>query len=755
MPRIGVDRSLKWALEGFWADRLSETKLEEAAYSIRKSNWETMESAGIDFIPSNDFSLYDHVLDTAVMVGAIPSRFRSNLDEFDLKHYFELARGATISGHSTRPLILTKWFDTNYHHLVPELGPSTIFRTNSKKACAEIDEALTLGILTTPVLLGPLTFLLRSSPVEADFDVLTLLDPLVDIYRELLGTLADHGALWVRFDEPALVEDRSDSELLALRNAYRRLAETGNRPRIALTTYFGHVGSAMSTLADLPIEGIGLDFCQGRENLALLENLGGLGNKVLFAGIVNGRNVWRNDLDRSLTLVDRLDGLAKEVVVSTSCSLIHVPLSLKAETNLNSDIRPWFSFAEEKLAELAILARGIDRGRTSIAKELASCTEAFEARRRSLQVEIPGVRSRASSVPADPRRSATASERSDKQKARFQFPLLPTTTIGSFPQTQELRTGRNSLRNGLIDSAQYGQVLKHEIDRVIEVQEKIGLDVLVHGEPERDDMVRYFAGMLDGFELPESGWVQSYGSRCVRPPVLFGDVSRSGPMTIKWIRYAQSRTKRPVKGMLTGPVTMLRWSFVRDDQAESDTAIQLALAINDELSDLQSAGITVIQVDEPALREGLPLRNADRQSYLEWATRAFRLAVSAAEANTQVHTHMCYAQLEDIVEALDNLEIDVISLEAARSQMNLLDDLEYAHYSGGVGPGVYDVHAPIVPETDAIKSLLRRAIEVVGSNRLWVNPDCGLKTRSYEEIVRALGNMVDAAKMLREELFSD
>ena len=755
MPRIGEGRALKWALERFWRGETSAVELEAAALAIRQRNWRTMATAGVDFIPSNDFSLYDHVLDAIVMVGAAPARFRATNAPITLDRYFAMARGADIEGRPVAPLDLTKWFDTNYHHLVPEIGPETDFRLDDTKPCRELVEATALDISTSPVLLGPFSLLLRSAPTPAGFDILSALEPLVDVYRALLVELAQRGVSWVRLDEPALVEDRSADELAAFCRAYQRMAEQPDRPNLVVSTYFGHVGGAMAALSELPIEGVGLDFCQGPENLGLLSEADGLGNKMLFAGVVDGRNVWANDLDASLTLLDRLTGLAEEVVVSTSCSLLHVPLNLAAESTLDKGVLPWLAFAEEKLGELAVLARGADRGRVAVADALDANRAALDARRCSPRVGISAIRQRTADVAFDPRRSPPLEERVASQQARLGLPMLPTTTIGSFPQTTELRKARAAWRAGRTGDDGYRRSLESEIDRVISLQESIGLDVLVHGEPERDDMVRYFASQMSGFVLPEEGWVQSYGSRCVRPPVLFGDVARPAPITLEWARYAQSRTTKPVKGMLTGPLTMLRWSFVRDDQPEADTAAQLGLAIRDELTDLQSTGIAVIQVDEPALREGLPLRQAHRPEYLAWATRAFRLVTSAANPDTQIHTHMCYAALGDIMGALEDLDVDVVSLEAARSRMGLVHELEHVRYRGGIGAGVYDVHSPKVPEVPEFEALLRRALSVVGADRLWVNPDCGLKTRSYEDVTVALDHMVAATHRLRGTLGLD
>jgi len=754
MPRIGSKRELKWALEDYWAGRTSDVALQMVAVAIRRRNWQLMADADVDFVPSNDFSLYDHVLDAAVAVGAVPGRFGPPGQTVDLDRYFAMARGVQVTGMAVAPLELTKWFDTNYHQLVPEVGPDTTFAANPSKAVGELVEAASLGISTTPVLLGPFTFLARSTSEVPGFDRLSLLGRLVEVYVEILAELGAAGAEWVRLDEPALVEDRSPGELEAFRRVYRRLGAASARPRIAISTFFGHVGEAMEVLADLPVEGIGLDFCRGKENLSLLEHVGGIGDRVLFAGVVDGRNVWVNDLDTSLALVEQLGSLCGEVVVSTSCSLLHVPVSMAAETGIDPEVRPWLAFATEKLAELSVLAKATEHGRDSVAEELATNREALAARQRSPKVSDPVARQSLANAPHNPRRAGTPAERAAAQEERLGLPPLPTTTIGSFPQTTGLRAARASWRAGRTTDEEYRQALRSEIARVVALQEDLGLDVVVHGEPERDDMVRYFAAELSGFALPEEGWVQSYGSRCVRPPVLFGDVVRPAPITIEWTGYASTLTAKPVKGMLTGPVTMLCWSFVRDDLYLGDVAAQLGLAMRDEVADIQRAGASIIQIDEPALREGLPLRRSAQPEYLAWATRAFRLASSAAISSTQVHTHMCYAELADVLDVLAELDVDVASFEAARSGMALLAGLGHARYQGGVGPGVYDVHSPRVPAVAEIATLLRRAAEVVDPGRLWVNPDCGLKTRHYEETTEALAHMVTAARTVRAELAS-
>lgn len=753
MPRIGEGRALKWALESFWSGRCSADALELEAGAIRRRNWEKLAAAGIDFVPSNDFSLYDHVLDAVVAIGAVPERFRPDDRHLDLAAYFAMARGGDLGTGPLPALQLTKWFDTNYHHLVAEIGPDTVFVADAAKPCAELAEAAALGIATVPVLLGPLTLLLRSAPTLPGFAVTEKLDPLVDAYADLLNELHRQGATWVRLDEPALVEDRTSSELEMLQGVYDRLGRLSVRPSIVLSTYFGHVGDAMAVLQSLPVEGVGLDFCSGPANLDLLRRFGGVADKVLFAGVVDGRNVWVNDFTASLALLEELRGLSAEVVISTSCSLLHVPLSLAEERSLTSEIRPWLAVADDKLTELSVLSHGSDDPR-SVKAELEANRAALEGRRRSALVTDPQVRRALHDAPLDPRRSADAAARAEHQAKHLALPLLPSTTIGSFPQTTELRRARTAWRTGGMTDDEYQYQLRTEVDRALVLQEEAGIDVLVHGEPERDDMVRYFAARLSGFVLLEEGWVQSYGSRCVRPPVLYGDVRRPEPMTLEWTDYARSRTAKPVKGIISGPVTMLRWSFVRDDRPAAEIAAQLGLAMRDELVDLQAAGTAVIQVDEPALREGFPLRRSEQSAYRAWATRAFRLVTSAAAPSTQVHTHMCYSQLGDILGLLGDLDVDVVSLEAARSKMQLIAPLASSSnsYRGGIGAGVFDVHSAIVPKESDMRVLLRRAVEVLGADRVWVNPDCGLKTRTYAEVLPALNQMANAARTVRAEI---
>jgi 5-methyltetrahydropteroyltriglutamate--homocysteine methyltransferase len=766
-PRIGDRRELKTATEGYWAGRVPAEELEATARELRRQTWRFLGDAGIGQVPSNHFSLYDQVLDTCVLVGAVPERYgRSASGDVDLDTYFAMARGRA----DATAMEMTKWFDTNYHYLVPELGPEVEFRlAATPKPLAELAEARELGIATRPVLLGPVTFLLLGKPaaggpgasslgprseLAAGFDRLSLLDPLLEVYAELLDELAAAGADWVQLDEPAFVQDRSPAELDALARAYDRLGRSGTRPKLLVSSYFDHLGDALGVLAGTPVDGIGLDLTRdGARNLELLASTGGLGDRTLVAGVVDGRNVWANDLEQSLSTLATLLGLAGDVVVSTSCSLQHVPIDLDAEQSLDPEVRPWLAFARQKVAEVVTLAHGLAEGTEAIAEELEANRRTLAARRQSGRTRDPAVRRRLDAIgEPDLHRASPYDVREKAQRARLGLPPLPTTTIGSFPQTGEVRKARAARRRGELDEAGYTERMRAEIADVIRLQDELELDVLVHGEPERNDMVQYFGEQLAGVAVTELGWVQSYGTRYVRPPIIFGDVARPAAMTVEWLTYAQSLTERPVKGMLTGPVTMLKWSFVRDDQPLEATAFQLALAIRDELADLEAAGIGVIQVDEPALREALPLRGDRRQAYLTWAVEAFRLATAGVRDETQVHTHMCYSEFGEILPAIDGLDADVTSIEAARSRMELVRDLEQAGYGREIGLGVYDIHSPRVPPPDEMATLLTEALEAVGPTRLWVNPDCGLKTRDYPEVQASLRNMVAAARSVRESL---
>ncbi|MFG3282518.1 5-methyltetrahydropteroyltriglutamate--homocysteine S-methyltransferase [Streptomyces sp. NPDC048111] len=751
-PRQGQGRELKKAIEGYWKGRVTADTLRAGAVRLRRTHWQQLADAGVHEVPTGDFSLYDHVLDTTVMVGAIPERHRAAVAADPLAGYFAMARGT----QDTAPLEMTKWFDTNYHYLVPELGPDTVFTADSTQQVAELREALAFGLAPRPVLVGPVTYLLLAKPapgVSAGFGPLTLLDRLLPVYAEVLADLRAAGAQWVQLDEPALAQDRTPAELNAVARAYRDLGALTGRPRILVASYFDRLGDALPVLAKAPVEGLAVDFTgPAAANLDALASVGGLPGKRLVAGVVDGRNIWVNNLEKSLATLGTLLGLADRVDVSASCSLLHVPLDAAAEKGIDPQILRWLAFARQKTAEITTLARGLSQGTGAIAGELAANRAVLASRAASPLTHVLAVRARTEAVTgAGSRRSRPYAERAAAQRARLGLPLLPTTTIGSFPQTTEVRTARADLRAGRIDSADYEQRIEAEIREVISCQEKIGIDVLVHGEPERNDMVQYFAERLDGYLATEHGWVQSYGSRYVRPPILAGDISRPAPMTVRWTSYAQSLTHRPVKGMLTGPVTMLAWSFVRDDQSLADTARQVALALRDEVDDLEAAGTSVIQVDEPALRETLPLRAADRAAYLAWATEAFRLTTGGVRPDTQIHTHMCYAEFGDIVQAIDDLDADVISLEAARSHMQVARELAAHGYPRGAGPGVWDIHSPRIPSTEEATALLRKGLEAIPADRLWVNPDCGLKTRGWPETRASLENLVAAARTVRGE----
>lgn len=743
-PRIGPKRELKRATESYWKGKASRADLEQVAATLRRDTWSQLAAAGLDSVPVNTFSYYDQMLDTAVLLGALPSRVRAVSD--DLDRYFAAARGTG----DIAPLEMTKWFDTNYHYIVPEIGPDTEFALHPEKLFAELKEAHDQGIPARPVVIGPITFLLLSKAVDGAGAPIERLDELVPLYSELLGQLAEDGVEWVQIDEPVLVTDISDDAPVLAERAYNTLGALDSRPAIHVATYFGDPGAALSALARTPIDAIGVDLVYGAD--APVASADGLRDKTLVAGIVDGRNIWRTDLEAALGKLTSLAGSVGAVAVSTSCSTLHVPYSLEPETDLDDALRSWLAFGAEKVHEVATLAKALKDGRDSVADEIAESNAAVASREKDPRLNNAQVRERLASIAkSGGTQRGLAADRREAQIERLHLPPMPTTTIGSFPQTVEIRKARAALVAGEIDEAEYTKRMRSEIADVITLQEELGLDVLVHGEPERNDMVQYFAEQLDGFFATKLGWVQSYGSRCVRPPVLYGDVIRQHPMTVDWATYAQSLTDKPVKGMLTGPVTILAWSFVRDDQPLADTADQVALAIRDETVDLQSAGIAVIQVDEPALRELLPLRNSDKQAYLDWAVGAFRLATSGVEDSTQIHTHLCYSEFGEVIGAIADLDADVTSIEAARSHMEVLDDLNSIGFSNSVGPGVYDIHSPRVPSTDEITKSLEEALKAVPAERLWVNPDCGLKTRNPEEVSASLANLVEATKKVRAD----
>ncbi|MDN5852250.1 MAG: 5-methyltetrahydropteroyltriglutamate--homocysteine S-methyltransferase [Actinomycetia bacterium] len=755
-PRIGRDREIKRALEAYWTNDVTIDELRSVGERIRVDALDTMSGAGLDSVPVNTFSWYDHVLDTTVLVGATPSRFADvapsgeTLDGIDAAKYFAMARGVA----EVAPMEMTKWFDTNYHYLVPEISPDTVFALHADKPLREYAEARTRGLNARPVVVGPWTYLALAKPADDapdDFDPLSRLDDLVGVYAELLSSLADAGVGCVQIDEPAAALDLDGPAGDRVRAADDRLAAIEHRPELLVSTYFANPVEALPALAATAVEAIGVDIVRG-PTAAELTTVPGLAAKTLVVGAVDGRNVWRTDLRRRMADLVPFLGVAREVSVGSSCSLLHVPYDVERETSLDPALRETLAFADQKLAEVVALQHALTEGPEGVRTALEASDRAAAGRTSVPGVRDDGVQRRVTSIDPSQRLRAPRVERAREQAARLNLPALPTTTIGSFPQTADVRSARARLRAGRIDEQAYADQMRAEVDRVVELQERIGLDVIVHGEPERNDMVQYFAEQLDGYAATAHGWVQSYGSRCVRPPILFGDVVRPAPMTVEWAKYASSRTDKPVKGMLTGPVTMLAWSFVRDDQPRAVTADQVALALRDEVGDLEDAGIGIIQVDEPALRELLPLRSSDRAAYLAWAVDSFRLATSGVASTTQIHTHLCYSEFGAIIGAIDGLDADVTSMEAARSRMELLGDLAKHGFDGAVGPGVYDIHSPRVPGSAEIADLLTAALDVLPAERLWINPDCGLKTRGYQEVEAALTNLVGAARDARARL---
>lgn len=753
--RIGSKRELKHVLESFWAKKSSETQLLETAKAIRVENWQRQRAAGIDFIPSNDFSLYDQMLDTCALLGAVPERFQWCGEQVDLATYFTMARGVSGQGDDCgscgAPAIaleMTKWFDTNYHYLVPELHEGQILQLSSTKPFDEFAEALALGIRTVPVLIGPMTFLLLGKPRGKNsetFDRLSLLNQLLPVYIEVLSRLQTQGAEWVQMDEPALCLDLTPQQRAAFGAVYEHLREAVPGIKLLLATYFGDLRDNLTTACQLPVDMIHFDAVRAPHELDQL--LAALPPTMMLSlGVVDGRNVWRNDFEHSLRLLRKTVAVigSERLIVSPSCSLLHSPLGLRYEKKLDTELKSWLAFAEEKLAEVGALARLINHDSDNSA--LAENRAAIARRHQSPRIHDPAVKRRAEAVSSgDLLRQSSFPTRQTNQQARFNLPLFPTTTIGSFPQTKEVRTARARFKKGELTAADYERFLEQQIAECVRWQDEVGLDVPVHGEFERNDMVEYFGEQLAGFVFTENGWVQSYGSRCVKPPIIYGDVHRPHPMTVRWTKFAQSLTQRPMKGMLTGPITILQWSFVRDDQPRRKTANQIALALREEVLDLEGADIGIIQIDEPALREGLPLRRADWQEYLGWAVDAFRLAASGVRDDTQIHTHMCYCEFDDILASIAALDADVISIETSRSNMELLGAFAQFHYPNAIGPGVWDIHSPRVPSADEMFGLIRAAAQVIPKERLWVNPDCGLKTRRREEVVPALKNLVAAA----------
>ncbi|WP_373190697.1 5-methyltetrahydropteroyltriglutamate--homocysteine S-methyltransferase [Halomonas sp.] len=755
-PRIGAGRELKYATEAYWRGEIDREALEATGRALRLANWAAQREAGLDLVTVGDFAFYDQVLDVSVLLGAVPRRFGAEAEvargEVSLDTAFRMARGRAPGGEPAAACEMTKYFDTNYHYLVPELHAGQAFHLASSRLFDQVEEARAAGHPVKVALTGPLTWLwLGKGRGEAgdDVDRLSLLDSVLDVYAEVLERLAGQGVEWVQLDEPALVQDLPLAWRQAYERAYHRLQAAP--VRLLLASPFGGLGDNLSLAVGLPVDGLHIDAVRAPAQLdAVLDRL--LPHKVLSVGAIDGRNVWRADLalwrERLATARMRL---GERLWIATSCSLLHVPVDLAAETTLDAELSSWLAFARQKLDETATLARLLD-GRASAADRdrVEAASRAVQSRREAPRLHRPEVAERLAGVTAaDTRRRSPFATRAVAQQRHLALPLFPTTTIGSFPQTAQIRADRRAFKAGELSREAYEARMREAIRHVVSRQEALGLDVLVHGEPERNDMVEYFGELLDGFAFTRYGWVQSYGTRCVKPPILFGDVVRPAAMTVRWSEYAQSLTERPMKGMLTGPVTLLQWSFVRDDQSRETTCRQLALALRDEVSDLEAAGIRVIQIDEPALREGLPLRRAEWQGYLDWAVECFRLAASGVRDETQIHTHMCYAEFNDIIESIAALDADVITIETSRSAMELLDAFQDFAYPNAIGPGVYDIHSPNIPEVAWMVALMEKAAERIPVERLWVNPDCGLKTRGWAEVEPALANMVEAAQELR------
>ena len=752
-PRVGAFRELKKAVEGYWKGTSSKEDLLNTAAEIRKNNWQSQKSAGISYIPSNDFSFYDHILDFIATVGAIPNRFNFKGGNVDLDLYFACARGSQKNGLDVVAMEMTKWFDTNYHYLVPELTKDQNFQFSSTKIIDEYLEAKALGIETRPVILGPITFLLIGKMVDGG-DALSLLPKLLPVYGEIFDRLKKAGVKDIQIDEPSLVTDLNSDALNAYQAAYGEIKKFSEGIKLHLATYFDNLGENTKTAFSLGTDSVHIDLVRAPDQLdKALEAINP--NQSISLGLVDGRNIWINNLEKSIAIakkvVEKLGDL--RVIIAPSCQLLHSPVDLDSEKELDKEIKSWLSFAKQKLAEINAIAVAVSGNEASVAQLLEANKKANESRKTSSKIHNDAVKQRVKNIDASIlNRHSPHKTRKKVQQTFIPLPALPTTTIGSFPQTKEVRKYRADFKAGKINDAEYYNFVKQEIANCVKFQEEIGLDVLVHGEFERNDMVEYFGEQLSGFAFTEYGWVQSYGSRCVKPPIIFGDVSRPYPMTVEWSVYAQSITKKIMKGMLTGPITILQWSFVRDDQPRKDTATQIAFAIRDEVVDLEKAGIRVIQIDEAALREGLPIRKSKWAEYLKWAVDAFKISASGVADRTQIHTHMCYSEFNDIISAIADMDADVISIETSRSNMELLDAFVNFKYPNDIGPGVYDIHSPRVPKLEEMTGLLRKASKVIDAEQIWVNPDCGLKTRDWPETKAALKSMVDAAKEIREEL---
>jgi 5-methyltetrahydropteroyltriglutamate--homocysteine methyltransferase len=749
-PRIGANRELKKAVEAYWAGKASREELLATAKELRQRHWQMQKDAGVFAIPCNDFSFYDQMLDMATLLGCIPQRHKAVGEPGKSEVYFSCARGSK----NAPAMEMTKWFDTNYHYLVPEFEEGQTYQVTGSKVFDEFKESRDAGFISFPVLIGPVTFALLGKAKYAGWSLKDTVAKLTPVYVQILQKLAEQGADYIQLDEPCLVTDLSAEAKEAYKSAYAALGKASPKLSLFLATYFGALGDNTDLAFSLPVKSVHVDVVRAPQQLDACIEAAVKNKKELCLGLIDGRNIWKNDLSASLASLEKATSKlgAENVAVAGSCSLLHAPIDLDLETNLDAELKSWMAFAKQKLVEIATLAKGAKEGRAAIAEALKSSDAVRQSRKTSSRIHDPVVQKRMSELKDTMyNRVSKFDSRAKTQRAEFKLPAYPTTSIGSFPQTAEIREARAAHKNKRLDDKAYEAAMKKEIESVVRYQEEIGIDVLVHGEAERNDMVEYFGEQLQGYVFSKNGWVQSYGSRCVKPPIIFGDVSRPKPMTVTWSQYAQSLTPRIMKGMLTGPVTMLQWSFVRDDQPRSATCKQIALAIRDEVADLEKAGIRMIQIDEPAIREGLPLRKAEWKAYLQWAVEAFRLSASPVADKTQIHTHMCYSEFNDIIEAVGAMDADVISIETSRSQMELLDAFVNYKYPNEIGPGVYDIHSPRVPTVDEMTALLEKARKVLKAEQIWVNPDCGLKTRGWPEVKAALQNMVAAAKALREK----
>ncbi len=749
-PRIGAKRELKWALERYWKGEIDQATLESEGKFIRADNWQKQIDANHDYISVGDFSWYDHVLDMSVLLGVVPERFTTSTDKLDINTYFRMARGRAPVGSDVHACEMTKWFDTNYHYIVPEFNQDQDFQISSDKLFSEVREAQALGKQIKPILLGPLSYLWLGKAKQADFNKLKLLEKLQCAYVKILEKLQTMGISWVQIDEPILVLDLPLAWQKAFHETYQLFKKIP--VKLLLTTYFGGLQNNTELACRLPTAGLHIDVVRAPEQLsAVLTYLPA--EKILSVGIVDGRNIWRTDLRKALNTLKPLhEQLGQRLWISSSCSLLHCPVDLDLEIALDGEFKSWLAFAKQKLVEINLLVRALNEGELSMERELCESDLSVKSRQNSSRIHNHIVKNRSSEVTDSMiARQNPYSVRRGVQQSHLKLPLFPTTTIGSFPQTSTIREIRRDFKSGKLNNEGYRHNIRNEIANVIHKQLDLGIDVLVHGEAERNDMVEYFGELLEGFAFTNHGWVQSYGSRCVRPPIIFGDVSRSSAMTIEWISYAQSLTQKPVKGMLTGPITILCWSFVRDDQSRFETAKQIALALRDEVTDLVNAGTQIIQIDEPAFREGLPLRQSDWQEYLDQAVYSFRLASCCVPDHVQIHTHMCYSEFNDTIEAIADLDADVITIETSRSDRELLNAFEKFNYPNEIGPGVYDIHSPCIPTVDEIVNLINKAAQHIPIQQLWINPDCGLKTRDWKETELALKNMIVAAGVLREK----